>query len=185
MSVEDVGRAKVINLDGTPPDEAAAETERERELAERRVATAAAKRAEFLSLIAGGKVRAAELPRDLISQFGFAVAGFALAQVLTGQVKITSAREAAELAKVGTELGRLESGAEPGSNKEMSPEERQRLIDNASSLGKSLQERRDQLLAEQAQAEENAAREGSVPASSTSEPEPVTLPPEATTAGGA
>lgn len=98
-------------------------------------------RSEFVARIAGAKARVGLLPRDLIQALAFGVTEVALMQVLTGEVKIKTAKEAIDVAKIALDIGRLEMGDPSSINEPMSPTQREDLIANAKALRAELEER--------------------------------------------
>lgn len=115
---------------------------------EQRKELARIERARFLSGISGAQLRARELPRDLLKVLPFAVAGRIFADVLNGNIKIKTASEAAQMAKIAVEIGRAELG-EATSAEPLTSEERQTRIKAAGVMLEEIRIRKEILEAEE------------------------------------
>lgn len=123
---------------------------------ERDVAAAAEARERFLGTIAGAKVRVVHVPRTLISETAFGVANYMLAQILTGQLVVNNAKDAATIAKLALDIGRLEIGDPTSNQGELTVEEREKRIEAAKMLRADLEARQAALEHEQRQHNEAA-----------------------------
>lgn len=115
-------------------------------LAEKRAA-ADAKRKEFLARVKGAELKSLELPRSMLKVIPFAVANLMMVDILNGRIKVRTAGEAAQIAKIALEMGRLEMGdavnAEP-----LTSDERKQRITEAGMLMQELKKRKDILEAQ-------------------------------------
>jgi hypothetical protein len=96
---------------------------------------------EFVARIAGSRARLTLLPRELLQAVAFGVAEVSLMKVLTGEVPIKTAKEAADVAKIALDIGRIEVGDPTSIHGEYSPEQREDLIANAKALRAELEKR--------------------------------------------
>lgn len=111
---------------------------------EEKRAAAENERKKFLASIAVAKLRAQELPRDLLKLVAPAVANLMLVDLLNGKWRVKTADEAIRIAKLASEIGRAELGEGSGSQP-LSPEERKVRIDELAALSKELDARRSML----------------------------------------
>lgn len=148
----------MANTKPTPPGRFTSESARAaaQKAHENKKAAAQAAREAFLATIAGAKVRVAHVPRPLITETAFAVTNLMLAKILTGELVVTNAKEAAMIAKMALDIGRLEIGDPASNTGELTPEERDRRIEAAKELRKELEKRQAALEGEQIQHQENA-----------------------------
>lgn len=107
-------------------------------------AEAEAARKKFIASIAVAKLRAQELPRDLLKLVAPAVANLMLVDLLNGKWRVKTADEAIRIAKLASEIGRAELGEGSGSQP-LTPEERKVRIDELATLSRELDARRSML----------------------------------------
>lgn len=115
--------AEVARIPGTQSDQ-------ERTAEARRI------RARFAASVNGAKLRARDLPRNLVGALAFAAANRALIAVVNGEVKFKSAAEAAQVAKAAAEVGRLELGE--GAGAPISEDERKAKVAQLRDLMKAI-----------------------------------------------
>lgn len=116
---------------------------------EQKLEAAKAEQRKFMAAIAGAKLRAEQLPRDLLKLVAPAVANLMLVDLLNGKWRIKSADEAIRIAKLASEIGRAELGEGSGSQP-LTPEERKVRIDELAALSRELEARRNVLESEAA-----------------------------------
>ena len=106
-----------------------------------RAKVAASKRAEFLSLIQQGQIKVGLLPRELMAGFGIATANLMLLKILTGKTEVTTARQAADVAKIALDIARLELGQGAPTAEDMDEDARKAAIAKAMQVMEDLRAR--------------------------------------------
>lgn len=98
------------------------------------------RRNEFQARVNRGKATAHELPRSLIPLFGFTVASKMLLDILSGDLEVRNAKDAAEIAKVALSLAREETGEGAARPEDLTPTERtQKIAAAKEALAKSVE----------------------------------------------
>lgn len=115
---------------------------------EEKLARAEAARKAFVAKVAGAQLRAKELPRDLLKILAPAVANVMLVDLLNGKYPVRTAQEAAQIAKLASEIGRAEMGEGYG-NQPMTAEERRQKIDELALMQAELKKRQEILAAQE------------------------------------
>lgn len=124
-----------------PPQLAVARAARSQEASKAKRELAEKNQKEFVARIAGSRARLTLLPREMLQAIAFGVAEVALMKILTGEVPIKTAKEAADVAKISLDIGRIEVGDPTSIQGEYSPEQRADLIANAKALREQLERR--------------------------------------------
>lgn len=112
--------------------------------ADEKRAAAEAERKKFMASIAGAKLRAKELPHDLLKLVAPAVANMMLVDLLNGKWRIKTADEAIRIAKLASEIGRAELGEGTGSQP-LTAAERKVRIEELAVLSRELEARKAML----------------------------------------
>lgn len=86
-------------------------------------------RRKYEAFLKGSEERVKTLPREDIRGLAFSVSNLMLRNLLTGRVKVKSAKEAADVAKITYDLGRREVGDEDLATTITSPEQRARALE--------------------------------------------------------